>query len=883
MTTQSGATYAPDEIEREWQRRWDEADVFHLDDASTAEYVLGMFPYTSGELHMGHVRNYTITDAYARYNRMNGAPVLHPMGWDAFGLPAENAAIERDTNPEEWTRSCIETMKEQMAVMGFGYDWQREVTTCDPEYYRWNQWLFSQFHDQGLVERAASAVNWCPSCETVLADEQVEGDAELCWRCDTPVEERELDQWFFKITDYADELVDALDDLEDWPESVRGMQRDWIGRQHGSTVEFDVEGYGPIEVFTTRLDTIYGATFFALAPDHELATDLAERDESIHHFIEHEADPEGDEPNGVETDLTATNPATGDEIPVFVADFVLSEVGTGALMGVPGHDDRDHAFAEKMGVDIHPVIAPLPDEADYPNPPDVVEAAFTDDGVLVDSGEYSGLTSEVARERLTADLESANHHTQFRLRDWGISRQRYWGTPIPVIHCPECGPVLVPDEELPVELPEFINTTGNPLDEAEEWKHTTCPECGADAERETDTMDTFVDSSWYYLRYISPDSTDAPYDVDRANAWMPVDQYVGGIEHAVMHLLYSRFVTKALSDMGRLDHREPFENLVTQGMVLLEGSKMSKSKGNVVSPQNIVERYGADTARLFIMQAAQPERDFNWSEEGVQSSYRFLEDLFETVTTFVESPPDGTHDSVADYVDREIDRMVGIANEEYETLTFNTALREIQELLSLLHRYSNFTEPDPETIERGLRTIVKLLAPVTPHVCEELWTHLGEDGFVAEASWPTIDADLASIELERTLVDRTRSDVRQIVDVAGIDDPEYVEIVVAPAWKYDAHEIARTTDSDNLVGELMGREEFRELGESAASYAKDLQAERQSLTEQLPPERESTVLERAAWILRQEFDASISITEADDAADDLVSKARPGRPAIQIE
>lgn len=887
VTNQAGSNYTPTEIEPKWQQQWDEQNVFHLSDESPdATYVLGMFPYTSGELHMGHVRNYTITDAYARFKRMTGEAVLHPMGWDAFGLPAENAAIERDTNPKDWTFSCIDTMKAQMEAMGFGYDWDREVTTCTPEYYRWNQWLFARLYEEGLVERSAADVNWCPSCETVLADEQVEGDDELCWRCDTPVEQRELDQWFFKITDYADELVESLDELNGWPESVRGMQHDWIGQQHGSTVQFHIEDHGPIEVFTTRLDTIFGATFFALAPDHELAEDIASRDPAVQKFIEEEADPDGEEPNGIKTDLSAINPVTGDTIPVFIADFVLSDVGTGALMGVPGHDDRDHVFAKKMAVEIIPVIAPEPVDGSQPDTPDVTESAFTADGVLIHSGEYSGLTSEAARERLTADIESAAHHTQYRLRDWGISRQRYWGTPIPIIHCPACGPVVVPEENLPVELPPFINTTGNPLDAATDWKQTNCPDCGRSAQRETDTMDTFVDSSWYYLRYISPNATDNPYDVDRANAWMPVDQYVGGIEHAVMHLLYSRFVTKALADMDLLSHREPFRNLVTQGMVLLSGEKMSKSKGNVVSPQHIIETYGADTARLFIMQAAQPERDFNWSDEGVQSSFQFLTNLYKTVHSVLEADVSGsnTPGPAAEYLGHEVDRVIAVATADYDSLTFNTALREIRELRSLVQRYIDYAgaEMHRETVLRALRSIIQLLAPVTPHISEELWDAFGEPDFVTEAQWPEIDADLETLEREQTLVERTRSDIRQIVDVAGITNPEEVIVAVAPEWKFAAYEEARTFDGDNLVGTLMQQETFQQHGNIAAEYAKDLQAERQSLTEQLPPAREKDILDRAAWLIREEFDATVQVRRGEDADSSLANKARPGRPAIEI-
>jgi leucyl-tRNA synthetase len=868
------------EVEQRWQEAWEDADVFHIpDDAADPAYVLGMFPYTSGELHMGHVRNYTITDAYARYQRMRGEDVLHPMGWDSFGLPAENAAIERDTNPQDWTLSCIETMRDQMQSMGFGYDWDREVTTCMPDYYRWNQWLFTRFREEGLVERKAAEINWCPSCETVLADEQVEGEAELCWRCDTPVEQRKLDQWFLKITEYADELVDSLDDLDGWPASVRQMQRNWIGRQHGSTVEFDVEGHGPIEVFTTRLDTIFGATFFALAPGHPIAEEVASRDDDVAHFVEEVADPDGDEPQGIATDLTATNPATGEEIPVYVADFVLSDVGTGALMGVPGHDTRDHAFAETMGIDIVPVVKP--EDGDVP---DVEEAAYTEDGVLVNSDDYDELASAEARSALEDDIDSAAHDVQYRLRDWLISRQRYWGTPIPIVHCDECGPVSVPEEDLPVELPEFVRTTGNPLDEAEEWKHVECPECGGDAHRETDTMDTFMDSSWYFLRYISPDEEDAPFDVEQASDWMPVDQYVGGIEHAVMHLLYSRFVTKVLSDTSMLDQREPFTNLVTQGMVLLDGSKMSKSKGNVVSPQRIVEEYGADTARLFTMQAAQPEKDFDWTEEGVQSSHDFLQRLAAAVGSYVERDAfDGEYDATAEYVEHEIDATVATACEDFESLTFNTALRETRELAGLLSQYREEHDPHGPTLEAGLRTIVKLLAPVTPHLSEELWEQLDGEGFVAEAEWPTPERDPGELELARRLVENTREDVRDIVGVADIEDPERIDVTVAPSWKYRALDIARDSDAPNVIGELMQDSEIREHGDEAADYGQFLQDNRQALPETLSREGERDALERAAWLVEREFDAEVRVLSAADAPDELASKARPGRPAIQID
>ena len=878
-------------VEERWQAAWAEADAYRTpDEVDDPTYVLGMYPYPSGKLHMGHVRNYTITDAYARYRRMRGDDVLHPMGWDAFGLPAENAAKERDTNPRDWTFDCIDTMKGQMRSMGFGYDWDREITTCVPEYYEWNQWLFSRFADADLVERRDAEVNWCPSCETVLADEQVEGDAELCWRCDTPVGTRELDQWFLKITEYADELLEAIDDLEGWPDSVRQMQRNWIGRQYGSEVDFRIDGYGDVTAFTTRIDTIYGATFFAIAPDHPIAEELAEEDADVRRFVEEEADPDGDEPNGVETGLTATNPATGEEIPVYVADFVLSDVGTGALMAVPAHDERDHAFATEKGVEIRPVVAPEPDDWDgetVPDAPDVEDAAFTDDGVLIDSGEYAGLDSETARERITADVEGATETTQYRLRDWGISRQRYWGTPIPVVHCDDCGAVPPPEEDLPVELPEFINTTGNPLDAAEEWQATTCPDCGGPATRETDTMDTFVDSSWYFLRYVSPDLEDAPFDLDRANDWMPVDQYVGGIEHAVMHLLYSRFFTKVLADEEGLDHREPFTNLLAQGMVQLEGEKMSKSKGNVVSPQRIVDEYGADTARLFMMEAAQPERDFDWSEEGVRSTHRFLTRLSDLVEAYAAgevatADSDADRDEIDDYVADETDAAVAIAGAEYDDLTFNVALREAQELVRTLRSYREHADPHPAVFERGVDVAVRLLAPVAPHLAEELWETLGRDGFVAEADWPTASVDRETVERRRRLVANTREDVRDIVEVAGIDDPERIDVVVAPDWKYDALEIAIDSDADNLISELMAESHIRERGDDAASYGQDLQANREALRETLDGDAEYDALRAAAWLIEREFDAPVRVERAADADAGVVSKAEPGRPAIDI-
>ena len=885
-------------VERRWQERWQAAGVDRTpDDATDPTYVLGMFPYPSGKLHMGHVRTYAITDAYARFRRMCGEDVLHPMGWDAFGLPAENAAKERDTDPESWTMDCIETMRSQMDAMGLSYDWEREVTTCDPEYYRWNQWLFRQFHEAGVVSREHRDVNWCPSCETVLADEQVEGEEERCWRCETVVETRALEQWMLSITDYADELLDAIDDLAGWPDSIRGMQRNWIGRQEGTVFQFEIDGHGSVEAFTTRADTVFGATFFALAPDHPIAEALAAENDDVQRFVEQEADPDGDEPKGVRTDLVATNPVTDEKISVFVADFVLSDVGTGALMGVPAHDDRDHAFASKMDVPIEPVVAPAPaadgsggaaaagrlDESEVPDPPDVSDSAFTEDGVLVESGVYTGLSSDAARERITEETDGARFDKQYRLRDWLISRQRYWGTPIPVIHCDDCGPVLVPEEDLPVELPDFVNTTGNPLDAAEEWKDVDCPECGADATRETDTMDTFVDSSWYFLRYISPDADDAPFDTERANNWMPVDQYIGGIEHAVMHLLYSRFVTKAIADLDLLDHREPFTNLLAHGMVTLDGEKMSKSKGNVVSPQRIVDEYGADTARLFMMRGTRPDRDVDWSEEGVRSTNRFLGRLVETVEWFASETPDGADGPAAAYVRAETDAAIEAATESYEDLTFDTAIREATELVSTLRAYREHADAvHAETFQRGLSVALRLLAPVAPHVCEELYEALGHDDFVVTAAWPEPAESTADAARRRRLVKATREDVRSIVDVAEIEDPERIDVVVTPGWKYEAREAAMASDADDLVGDLMSDPEIRNHGTDAADYIAALDEEREALQPTLDPDEEYAALEEAAWLIAREFDAEVRVLRSGEAPAGA-GDAEPGRPAIEIE
>jgi leucyl-tRNA synthetase len=880
-------------VEQRWQRRWREDDVFAApDDPDDPRYVLSMFPYTSGAMHMGHVRNYVITDATAHFERMRGRDVLHPMGWDAFGLPAENAARERDTTPRAWTERCIDAMRRQFDLLGLGFDWSREVTTCDPDYYRWNQWLFNRFRDAGLVDRRAAPVNWCPDCETVLADEQVEadGDSEVCWRCETPVETRSPEQWYVTITDYADELVDALDDLDGWPTHVADMQRNWVGRQRGARVTFEVPEHGSVETFTTRADTLFGVTFVAVAPDHPVAA-AAEREDAVAEYVAAHADADAPAAHtdreaatdfsGVDTGARAVHPVTGDAVPVYVADFVVGDVGTGAVMGVPGHDERDHAFARQHDLPVKHVVAPEAGDdgwTDAPEPP----GAFTDDGVLVDSGEYSGLDSETARERIVEDVDAVEPDVQYRLRDWLISRQRYWGTPIPVVHCEDCGDVSVPDDDLPVELPEYVETTGNPLEAADEWVQTTCPDCGRPARRETDTMNTFVDSSWYFLRFTGAPE-DAPFDPDAVADWLPVDRYVGGVEHAVMHLLYARFVTKALDDVVGIGVREPFADLTCQGMVLRDGAKMSKSRGNGVSPEQVVDAYGADTARLFVMQAAAPERDFEWNETGVEAARATLDRLVDaTDAVAAVRERDGDRTPADEHVARAVDATVASVTDAYDAMAFDEAVREARDLLSLVDRYRRTTDPDPVTYERAVAAVVRLFAPVAPHVAEECWDELG-DGLVVETDWPTPETDPGRVEAAERVVERTREDVREIVDVAGIDDPERIAVVVAPAWTYRAVEIARETDDDDVVGAVMADETCRTQGESAADFAKDLAAAGH-VPEPFGPDAEARAIERAAWLVADEFDAEVAVHRADDpdAPVDAVERARPGRPGIVV-
>jgi leucyl-tRNA synthetase len=782
--------YKPETIEAEAQRYWQEALSFEVgeDPGKRKFYCLTMFPYPSGKLHMGHVRVLTISDVIARYQRMQGKHVLQPMGWDAFGMPAENAAIKHGVPPAEWTYRNIGEMRAQMDRLGYGYDWSREITTCRPEYYRWEQWLFTKMFEKGLVYRKNAVVNWDPVDQTVLANEQViDGRG---WRSDALVERREIPQWFMKITAYADELLDELDRMPGWPESVKTMQRNWIGRSEGVELSFDVAGEDePLTVYTTRPDTLMGVTYMAVAAEHPLAAKAAETSPDVRAFIEEcmqtdasEATLETMEKKGMPLGISAVHPLTGDEVPLWVANFVLMSYGTGAVMAVPGHDERDWEFARKHGIEIRQVIAPA-DGADI----DMDDGAYIDKGVCVNSGEYDGMDFETAFNAIADHFEETGRGgraVNYRLRDWGVSRQRYWGAPIPIIYCDDCDAVPVPEEDLPVVLPENVHVTGagSPLKDMPEFVEVACPKCGKDARRETDTFDTFVESSWYFARYACPDA-DAMLD-DRAAYWTPVDQYTGGVEHAILHLLYSRFFQRVMRDEGLTDVSEPFTNLLTQGMVLKDGAKMSKNKGNVVDPQELIAKYGADTVRLFMMFAAPPEQSLEWSDEGVQGSYRFMKRFWHAVMDHVDAgkavvPDPGALSGDQKALRRKTHQTIAkIGDDIGRRNSFNTAVAASMELLNAVNRFDDDSDQGRAVVREALEAVVLMLSPMTPHICHALWNALGHETAVVDEPWPAFDESALerdTIELVVQVNGKLRGRVSVPAD-AGRDDIEAIAI-----------------------------------------------------------------------------------------------------------
>ncbi|WP_298138914.1 leucine--tRNA ligase [Acidiferrobacter sp.] len=800
--------YSPIDVEREAQDFWARTHSFEVteDAARPKFYCLSMFPYPSGRLHMGHVRNYTLGDVISRFRRMQGMNVLQPMGWDAFGLPAEGAAERNGVPPAQWTYDNIAAMRDQLKRLGLAYDWRREITTCRPEYYRWEQWLFTRLYRKGLAYRATAPVNWCPKDQTVLANEQViEG---RCWRCDTPVERREIRQWFLRITAYADELLAGLDTLPGWPERVAAMQRNWIGRSEGAEIRFAVEDFGPLTVFTTRPDTLMGATYLAVAAEHPLAVAASAERAEVARFREEcrvaqtaEAALETMEKRGVDTGRRAIHPLTGRTLPVYAANFVLMGYGEGAVMAVPAHDERDFAFAQRYHLPVVPVVVPEDYQGDARDL--VREAAYTGPGRLIDSGPFTGLDAREARTRIVEALARSGAgapRVQLRLRDWGVSRQRYWGAPIPMIYCDSCGVVPVPDRDLPVRLPEDVVITqgGSALALREDFVNVPCPQCGRPARRETDTFDTFMESSWYYARYCCHDNDQEMLDA-RARHWLPVDQYIGGIEHAILHLLYARFFNKLLRDEGLIGNDEPFTRLLTQGMVLKDGTKMSKSKGNTVDPQALIETYGADTARLFIMFAAPPEQSLEWSDEAVAGAHRFLRRLWGLARSVAQRPrpADGECDEAHRPLRADMQALLDQALRDYGRYHFNTVVAACMGLANILQRLLDERESESgaRLLYEGVSLLLRLLAPIVPHITHRLWQDLGfAPEAIIDAPWPAVDAGALR-----------RARVRLVVQVNGKRRAEITVDTDCERAQIEARALADETVMRHLEGKSVAK------------------------------------------------------------------------------
>lgn len=797
-------------IEEKWQKKWEADHAFKTteDTSKPKYYALEMFPYPSGNLHMGHVRNYSIGDVVARYKKMQGFNVLHPMGWDSFGLPAENAAIKHGTPPAEWTWKNIDNMRTQLKRLGFAIDWDREVATAKEEYYKFTQWMFLQLFKNGLAYKKKSFVNWCPSCQTVLANEQVVNGK--CERCKSEVGKRDLEQWFFSITKYADRLLKDIDKLGGWPDKVKSMQTNWIGKSEGAELKFRLDGSDEeLTVFTTRPDTVYGVSYMVIAPEHPIVESLIsgrpeeaacrEFIKKVHGMSEIMRSSTDTEKEGVFTGRYVINPLNGKKVPLYLANYVFLDYGTGIVMGVPAHDQRDFDFAKKYNLPIEIVVQP---EGQNMKGEDLTEA-FAAEGIMENSGEFDGMNNREALKKIIDYVEEkgiGERKVNFRLRDWLISRQRYWGAPIPVVYCEKCGTVPIPESELPVRLPENVKFTGqgkSPLSECEEFMNTTCPKCGGHARRESDTMDTFVCSSWYYLRYCDPDNDKMPFAKDKVDYWMNVDQYIGGVEHAILHLLYARFFTKVLYDLGYVSCEEPFENLLTQGMVLKDGSKMSKSVGNVVSPDEIVAKYGADTARLFILFAAPPERDLDWNDTAVEGAYKFLNRVWRAVDELKPFMSDEKVVTASLNAEEKklrfaVNASIKKVTEDFERFSFNTAISSIMEMVNELYRYKDATAPESYSkplIGEALRSLIVLLSPIVPHITQEMWESIGNDTALFDTPWPSFD-ESALVVSEVEIVVQINGKIRDKMTVSADLGREQME------------EIAKTSDKVKaLIGD----------------------------------------------------------------------------------
>lgn len=871
-------------VAKKWQDEWKQAGVFAQEPKDNPYYVLEMFPYPSGSMHMGHVRNYSLGDCVARYKRMQGHQVLYPMGFDAFGLPAENAAIQRGADPAQWTENNIQEIKNQFKLLGMSYDWSREVATCRPAYYKWTQWLFVQLFKAGLAYRKQAVVNWDPEEQTVLANEQVvDGKG---WRSGAEVEKKEIEQWFFKITAYAEELLDDIDSLTGWPARVRTMQKNWIGRSVGTAIKFAYKDTY-VETFTTRPDTIFGVSYVVLAPEHPLAKELAQTNQAVANYLKEaakkstiERQAENKQKTGVPTGESVKHPFTGEDIPLWIADYALMDYGTGAVMGVPAHDERDFAFAKNYDLPITPVVKPVGKEP-------VTDEAFTEEGELVNSSHYNELSTTQAREAISDSLEEnslGERKTQYRLRDWLVSRQRYWGAPIPIIYCEECGAVPVPEKDLPVELPKDVEFgTGNPLETSKSFIQANCPECGAQGRRETDTMDTFVDSSWYFLRFCDPTNDQEAFSKELVNSWLPVDQYIGGIEHAILHLLYARFFTKATRDLGLHEINEPFKHLLTQGMVCLDGEKMSKSKGNTVSPLKMIDAYGPDPVRTFSLFAAAPQKDFDWSEEGVGGVVRFLkrvEALFEDQETRTEVTSSDA------YIRSVTHRTIEQVTEHLDALRINQAVTDLMMLVSELTTYAS-KPVHQETYNEVTNALLKLLSPFAPHLAEEL---NASSELLAASNWPVADPDAIDLaaEQERRLHYQTLQDAKEVLDMIGVSNPQSVTLFVPAEWKYEFVEalidLFETKTNPGAVMSALMQTELKRYGQQISKLVPKYFKDRSKLpTFLLSREHESEALMGVAKELARELDCQVHVELEEHQGHPKAKNAMPGKPAILIE
>lgn len=891
-------------IAKKWQKKWEEKQVFRSKEDFNKRkfYCLEMYPYPSSTLHMGHLRNYSIGDALARYKRMQGFNVLYPMGYDAFGLPAENAAIKHGIDPEKWTLTNMDTIRRQQNEMGFSYDWDREIASLCEDYYQWNQWIFLKFYEKGLAYKKKASVNWCPSCNTVLANEQVEDGK--CWRCHNEVTETFLEQWFFKITDYAEELLNDIDKLEHWPERVKTMQRNWIGKSHGVEIFFKVKETGKLlPTFTTRPDTIYSVTFIVIAPEHPIVMELVkgtryekealETIKNIKQQTREERTAEGKDKVGCFLGKYAVNPVNGEEIPIYLANFVLMDYGTGIVMA-DAHDQRDFEFARKYNIALKFVIS----RDGKPLDASKAKEAFTEDGILFSSGKFSGMKNRDAIEPISKWMEKEKMGkitVNFKIRDWLISRQRYWGTPLPIIYCEKCGVVQVPYNELPVRLPKpdkcKFTGQGNPLETCKEFVETKCPKCHGKARRDTDTMDTFVDSSWYFLRFCSPRHEKGPFDREIAGYWMPVDQYIGGIEHAILHLLYARFFTKALRDLGLVTVDEPFARLLTQGMVIKDGAKMSKSLGNVVDPAEISGKYGPDTARLFILFAALPEKELDWSDRGVNGSFRFLNKLFKLVEDNLDSISLKGYDEHRlndkdKFVLSKMHLTIKKVTNHIENFEFSLAIGKIMEFADVLQKYK---EKNKEVFGESVRNMILMIAPFTPHIAEELWEMVKKENFVSLEKWPEYDENRIDKRSEAIaeLVESTRKDIGEILRLAKIEKPSRITLFVAEEWKYDfisrlKDKMARTRDTNAIIRSIMNTN-LKIYGQEISKMVPRLVEDEQKIPQfVLGQEPEFHALDEASKEYGEEFKCAVKTMAAEKSKEPKARQAMPGKAAILV-